>query len=458
MPNENQPTSPPKGATPHNNADNLPIVAIIGRPNVGKSALFNRLVGRRQSIVADRPGVTRDRIYADCDWSGRRFQLVDTGGMDPQDEDILRRQVFEQARRAIDESTVLLMIVDGQNGPHPLDYDLAGLLRAIQRPVILVVNKSEAVQVEADRYQFYSLGLGDPVAVSAIHGTNTGDLLDLVIKFFPDERHEEPGEELAIALVGRPNVGKSSLVNCLLGEERSLVHHEAGTTRDTIDSVLEVDNRRIRLVDTAGLRRKSKVQDDVEFYSNLRAINALQRSHVGVLVLDATEKISAQDQRIAGEIQDSKLASVIVVNKWDLVPGKTPEARKKAQQEFVKEVSTQLDFLAFSPVIYCSAKTGYEVQDIMQAAMDSHEQWSKRVDTSTLNIVVREAVAINPPPSYKGKTLKVLYVSQQRSQPPTFVFKVNSPKLLHFSYKRYLENQLRKAFGFVGTPVVMHLQ
>ena len=438
--------------------DGLPVVAIIGRPNVGKSALFNRLVGRRQSIVADMPGVTRDRIYADCDWSGRRFSLVDTGGMDPQDPDILRRQVFEQAQRAIEESAVLMMVVDSIAGPHPLDYDLAALLRVVQKPVILVVNKAESVQAEAERYQFYSLGLGDPIAISATHGTNTGDLLDLVISHLPAPAEGEDQEELSIALVGRPNVGKSSLVNCLLGEERSLVHHEAGTTRDSIDSVMEFDNRRVRLVDTAGLRRKSKVTDDIEFYSNLRAINALQRSQVGVLVLDATEKISAQDQRIAGEIQEGGLASLIVVNKWDLIPGKTPEARKRAQQEFVTEISRQLDFLAFSPVLYVSAKTGYEVQDILAAAVDCYDQWSKRVETSTLNLVVREAVSINPPPSFKGKTLKVLYVSQQRSQPPTFIFKVNSTKLLHFSYKRYLENQLRKAFGFVGTPIVMHLQ
>lgn len=427
-----------------------PVVAIIGRPNVGKSALFNRLLGRRQSIVADRPGVTRDRIYADCEWSGRRFALVDTGGMDPDDPDVLRQQVFDQAQTALKEADVLLFVVDGQFGPHPLDHDLAALLRKSGKEVVLVVNKAESLNVENDRFIFYELGLGEPVPVSAIHGTNTGDLLDMVNERLPEASADETEEELGVALVGRPNVGKSSILNRILGEERSLVHHEAGTTRDAVDTLLEVDGKKVRLVDTAGLRKKAKVTDEVEYYSNLRALNALKRSQVGILVLDATEPVAAQDQRIAGEIQEAGIAAVIVVNKWDLIKG-----GQKAKDAYVKMVSKELDFLSWAPVLYVSAKTGEETEDILQAALDVAEQWSKRVETSTVNLVVREAVALNPPPSYKGQVLKVLYVSQQKTRPPTFVFKVNSPKLVHFSYRRYLENQLRDHFGFVGSPIVL---
>ena len=439
-----------------------PVVAIIGRPNVGKSALFNRLLGRRQSIVADRPGVTRDRIYADCEWSGRRFSLVDTGGMDPDDPDILRQQVFDQAQTALREADVLLFVVDGQFGPHPLDHDLAELLRRSGKEVVLVVNKAESLNVENDRFIFYELGLGEPVPVSAIHGTNTGDLLDMVNERLPEAAQEAEEEELSIALVGRPNVGKSSILNRILGEERSLVHHEAGTTRDAVDTLIEVDGKKLRLVDTAGLRKKAKVTDEVEYYSNLRALTALKRSQVGILVLDASEPVAAQDQRIAGEIQEAEIAAVIVVNKWDLVKGGPEKGARgaggslqKAKDAYVKMVSKELDFLSWAPVLYVSAKTGEETEDILQAALDVAEQWSKRVETSTVNLVVREAVALNPPPSYKGQVLKVLYVSQQKTRPPTFVFKVNSPKLVHFSYRRYLENQLRDHFGFVGSPIVL---
>lgn len=432
---------------------NLPVVAIIGRPNVGKSALFNRLLGRRQSIVVDRPGVTRDRIYGEAEWSGRRFTLIDTGGMDPNDPDLLRKQVFEQANKALDEADLVMMTVDGQAGPHPLDYELAKHLRKSGKPVLLVVNKAESYTVEADRYQFASLGLGEPMAVSAIHGTNSGDLLDEVLAKLPPKSDRETEDDMRLALVGRPNVGKSSILNCILGEERSLVHHEAGTTRDAVDTLIEFEDKIIRLIDTAGLRKRAKVEDEVEFYSNLRALNAVQRAQVGVLVLDATQPIAAQDQKVAGEIQNAQIASVIVINKWDLIPG-TAAAKRVAQQKFVKSVSEKLDFLSYSTVLFVSAMTGDEIHDILAAAIDAHEQWSRRIDTSTLNLVIREAVALKPPPTFKTQQLKVLYVAQQKSQPPTVVFKVNSPKLLHFSYRRYLENKLREAFGFVGSPII----
>lgn len=437
-------------------AQNFPVVAILGRPNVGKSALFNRLTSRRQSIVADIPGVTRDRIYGDCQWGGRTMVMVDTGGIDPDDPDLLRQHVFAQARVALEEAAVLLLVVDGQAGPHPLDYEIADLLRRSQKPTLLLVNKAESPKVEADRFEFYQLGLGDPLPISALHGTFSGDVLDLVVELLPEPPQEEPqDEELSVALVGRPNVGKSSLLNRLIGEDRALVHHEAGTTRDAVDTLFDFEGRRIRLVDTAGLRKRSRIDEDVEYYSSLRSLNALKRSQVGLLVLDAGESISAQDQKVAGEIQKANLASVIVVNKWDLL---SKASQQKAREAYVQSVAAQLDFLAYSPVIYVSAKTGLETDDILAAAIDVHQQWQRRIETSTLNLVVREAVSLKPPPSFKGQQLKVLYVSQQKTCPPTFLFKVNSPKLIHFSYRRYLENQLRAAFGFVGTPIVMRFE
>lgn len=437
-------------------ASEKPVIAIVGRPNVGKSALFNRLTGRRHSIVADIPGVTRDRIYGECEWNGRTLSIVDTGGIDPEDPDLLRQHVFGQARVALEEAAVILLVVDGQAGPHPLDFEIADLLRRSQKPTLLLVNKAESPKVEADRYEFYQLGLGDPLPVSALHGTFTGDILDQVVAELPPATEAETDEdELAVALVGRPNVGKSSLLNCLLGEERSLVHHEAGTTRDAVDTLFEYEGHRIRLVDTAGLRKRSKIEEDIEYYSSLRSLQALQRSQVGILVLDATEPVATQDQKIAGEIQKAGLASVIVVNKWDLLSGAN---QKVAKDAYVRSIASELDFLSYSPVIYTSARTGSEVHDIMAATLDVAEQWRRRIDTSTLNLVVREAFALKPPPSYKGQQLKVLYVTQQKVCPPTIVLKVNSPKLVHFSYRRYLENQLRAAFGFVGSPLVLRFE
>lgn len=433
----------------------IPVVTIVGRPNVGKSALFNRLIGQRKAIVADRPGVTRDRIYADCLWNGRSFLLADTGGMDPKDPDVLRQQVFAQAQAAIEQSDVLLFVVDGQQGIHLLDDEVATMLREQQLSTILVVNKTESPKDEAEHYQFYALGLGDPVPVSALHGNNTGDLLDRVVQELgPADEDESSREEVSIALVGRPNVGKSSLTNRLVGSERSLVHDEAGTTRDTIDSFLKFEDKTIRLLDTAGLRRKGKVSDEVEYYSALRAVSALKRAQVGILVLDAQEGVVSQDKRVAGQIQELGLATLVLVNKWDLVKGNdSPAQVERWKQEFATILSRELDFMSYAPVLWVSAKSGEGCDEILEAALAVHEEWSRRVATPVVNQVVTEAMDLRPPPSFKGEVLKVFYVSQTRSGPPTFVFKVNSPKLIHFSYERYLENQLRDAFGFVGTPI-----
>lgn len=434
----------------------LPVVTIVGRPNVGKSALFNRLIGRRKSIVADQPGVTRDRIYSECEWNGTTFLLADTGGIDPQDPDILRRQVFEQANRAMDESALLLLVVDGQLGIHALDEEVASLLRSSAKPVILVVNKTESPKDEAEHYQFYALGLGDPVAISAIHGTNTGDLLDAVVEHVKSDAPPPADDDISIALVGRPNVGKSSLLNRILGEERSLVHDEAGTTRDTVDTFLDFEGHALCLLDTAGLRRKGKVTDEVEYYSSVRAMDTIKRAHVGILVLDAQEGVVAQDKRIAGQLQEAGLASLVLINKWDLVAEKgTGQQLERWKQDFAEVLSRELDFISYAPMLYVSAKTGHGCEEILPAALEVHQEWSRRVPTPVLNQVVHEAVALRPPPSYKGDTLKVFYVSQRRSGPPTFLLKVNSPKLVHFSYQRYLENQIRQAFGFVGAPIVL---
>lgn len=430
----------------------LPMVAIVGRPNVGKSALFNRVLGRRQAVVADRPGVTRDRIVGQAEWSGRDFLLIDTGGMDPYDTDELRQDVFRQAQIAMEEADVICLVCDVQEGIHPLDEEVAARLRQSDKPVLLVVNKAESPNAEMDKYTFYSLGLDEPIAISAIHGTNTGDLLDRILALFPAKvETEEQVEEIAMALVGRPNVGKSSLLNRLTGTTRSLVHDQAGTTRDTVDSVVWAEEQPFRVLDTAGMRRKAKIDDEVEFYSSLRAASSLERAHVGVLVIDAIDGVTSQDKRVAGLIGEAGLAVVVLVNKWDLIGTSADTVERR--QKFVQELSADLDFMSYAPVLFLSAKTGEGCDEILPTVASVFEQWSRRVATPLLNEVIHEAVALRPPPSYKGRVLKVLYCSQRRSQPPTFLVKVNSTDLIHFSYERYLENQLREAFGFVGTPI-----
>lgn len=439
---------------PRISARSTPIVAIVGRPNVGKSALFNRLTGRRTAIVQDTPGITRDRIYGLCEWSGHTFTVVDTGGIDPKDPDILRKQVHEQARVAVEEAALVLFLVDCRAGVHPLDEEVAEILRRQKAPVLLAANKADTLAAEASAYEFYSLGLGDPFPVSAIHGTSTGDLLDKILEMLPEMEAEEELDETSIVLVGRPNVGKSSMLNRLLGEERAIVHHEAGTTRDTVDTLIEYEGRPIRLVDTAGLRRKARVEEDIEYYSGVRAANALERADVALLVLDARDGVVAQDKRVAGEIHEAGKASVILVNKWDLLHEMAPRDRVQAwKQDFTKQLAADLDFLSYAPVLFVSALTGEGTHEILDAALESADEAVRRLPTPLLNQVVKEAMALRPPPGYKGEHLKVKYVSQRGVKPPTFTLKCNSPKLVHFSYRRYLENQLREAFGFVGTPI-----
>lgn len=433
-------------------SNNLPVVAIVGRPNVGKSALFNRILRRRQAVVADRPGVTRDRIVAQAEWNGREFLLIDTGGMDPYDTDELRQDVFRQAEIAMTEADVICFVCDGQEGVHPLDEEVAARLRKGDTPVVLVVNKAESPAVEMERYSFFSLGLDEPVAISAVHGTNTGDFLDRVLELMPPPAEDDGGvEEIAMALVGRPNVGKSSLLNRLAGEKRSLVHNKAGTTRDTVDTLVMEQEQPFRILDTAGMRRRARIDDEVEYYSSLRAASSLERAQVGVLVIDAVDGVTQQCKRVAGMITEAGLGVVVLVNKWDLIGTSADTVARR--EKFIQELSADLDFMAYAPVLFLSAKTGEGCEEILPTVEAVHEQWSRRVATPLLNEVIQEAVALRPPPSYKGRVLKILYCSQRRNQPPTFLLKVNSTDLIHFSYERYLENQLRQAFGFVGTPI-----
>ncbi|MBQ7502080.1 ribosome biogenesis GTPase Der [bacterium] len=440
------------------------IVAIVGRPNVGKSALFNRLTGGRRAIVEDTPGITRDRIYGVCEWNGRVFSVCDTGGIDPDDPDILRRDIHKQAEAAVDEADLVLFVVDVRAGVQPLDEEVAEILRRHKKPVLLVANKAETLEVEANAVEFYALGMGEPYPVSAIHGMSTGDLLDAVLERLPAEETGDPEEEISVVLVGRPNVGKSSTLNRLIGQERSIVHDQAGTTRDSVDISLDYGGRAVKLVDTAGMRRQAKVDESIEYYSSLRASQSLEKADVAVLVIDARDGVVAQDKRVAGEISEACKPSVIVVNKWDLLrelageDGQGPANGQKIaewKEKFIKKLGKDLEFMAYSPVIFASALTGEGTEEILEAALEAFDESRRRVPTPVLNHIIKEAAALRPPPSYKGDRLKIKYVSQRPSPPPCFTFKCNSPDLVHFSYKRYLENQLREAFGFVGTPITL---
>ena len=436
------------------------MVAIVGRPNVGKSALFNRLTGQRQAIVEDTPGVTRDRIYGSCEWRGRTFTICDTGGIDPTDPDILRRDIHRQAQVAVEESDLVLFVVDIRTGVQPLDEEVAQVLRRHKKPILLIANKAETLEVESHAVEFYALGMGDPFPVSAAHGLSTGDLLDAILEKLPPEVKPSQEQEVAIALVGRPNVGKSSTLNRLLGHERSIVHDQAGTTRDSVEIPITYEGRNLRLVDTAGLRRQAKVEESIEYYSSLRASQSLEKADVAILILDARDGVVAQDKRVAGDILEAKKPTVIVVNKWDLVrelAGEKADAQKVEEWKkgFVKKLGQDLEFMAYAPVVFASALTGEGEDEILEAALESYDESRRRIPTPVLNQVIKEAVALRPPPTCKGERLKIKYVSQRPDPPPRFTFKCNSPDLVHFSYRRYLENQLREAFGFVGVPLEM---
>jgi GTP-binding protein len=429
---------------------NKPIVAIVGRPNVGKSTLFNRLAGQRMAIVEDQPGVTRDRLYVDAEWLNHHFTIVDTGGIEPDPQDQILAAMRRQAELAIDEADVILFVVDVKQGMTMADEEVAKMLRTTKKPVVLAVNKVDNRETEAALYEFYGLGLGDPLGISAIHGLGTGDLLDEVVKNFPAETGEEYDEDIIkVAIIGRPNVGKSSLTNALLGQERMIVSEIAGTTRDAIDSMLTLaDGTRMVLIDTAGMRRKAKIDLPVERYSVIRALRAVERSDIVLMVIDATQGVTEQDKKIVGYAHDNGKASIIVVNKWDLV-----EKDEKTVIKYTNNIRHELAFLQYSPVIFISAKTKQRVHRIADLVKYVAEQHSMRIATGVLNSLIEEATMINPPPSDKGKRLKIFYATQPSVKPPTIVFFVNHADLMHFSYLRYLENKLRESFGFEGTPL-----
>ena len=423
-----------------------PLVAIVGRPNVGKSTFFNKVVGRKVSITEDRPGVTRDRLYADAEWRGKNFSLVDTGGIELKSDDTMWKEIKKQAEVAIDTAQVILFFVDGREGLTSSDYDVADMLRRSKKPVILVVNKIDEYS-EDKIFEFYSLGLGEPFPVSSEHSTGIGDVLDEAVSWFEKYENEED-DSIKIAVVGKPNAGKSSLVNKLLGFERSIVTDIAGTTRDAIDTKFTYDDRKYTIIDTAGIRKKSKVEDDVEYYSVMRAFDAVRRADVCLLVVDSTEGLTEQDTKIIGYVHEQGKPSVIVMNKWDLIEKDTHTINK-----FEDKLKEDLKFMDYFKSIYVSAKTGQRTEKIMAAVDEVYANAHFRVPTGTLNDLISDTIRANEPPSYNGRRLKVYYSSQVSVAPPTFVLFVNSTDLLHFSYERFLENTLRKCFNFEGTPI-----
>ena len=426
-----------------------PLVAIVGRPNVGKSTLFNKLIGRRLSIVEDTPGVTRDRIYADAEWLTHSFTLIDTGGIEPESEDILAVQMRRQAELAIETADVIVFLVDGREGMTAADEEVAAMLRRSNKPVVLAVNKLDAPKFNDAIYEFYSLGLGDPIIISAGQGLGLGDMLDEVCAHFPEEVEEEGEHPLNIAVVGKPNVGKSSLVNAILGEERCIVSNIPGTTRDAVDTAFTLDGEPYVLVDTAGIRRKRAVEDEtIERYSVIRSLAAVRRADVVLIVVDAEQGLSEQDVKIAGYVHEEGKPSVLVVNKWDLI-----EKDTNTMNQFKKDMQVDLAFMDYVPFLFISAKTGQRVNKLLSAAKESYAQSVRRIKTGLLNDVVNEAISMTEPPAMSGRRLKIHYATEVSVQPPTFVFFVNDEALVHFSYRRYMENYFRKTFGFAGTPI-----
>ncbi len=428
-----------------------PLVAVVGRPNVGKSTFFNQMAGHRIAIVEDTPGVTRDRVYADCEWQNYKFTLIDTGGIDPLSDDPLLSQMRRQAEIAIETCDVILFFVDGKAGLTADDQSVADMLRRSGKPVMLVVNKVDNIRMMDNIYEFYNLGIGDPIGVSSINLLNFGDLLEELCKHFPDpDAEEEDIGAIRVAVAGKPNVGKSSLINRLLGEDRVMVSNIAGTTRDAIDTRFTApDGQDYVLIDTAGIRRKRAIEyQSLERFSIVRALAAIDRSDVSLLVIDATQGVTEQDSKIAGYIDEQGKAAVIVINKWDAV-----EKDTGTMNEFVRKVREELKFMQYAPVLFVSALTGQRVTKILETARAAYEQASRRITTGLLNDILTDAQAALQPPATSGRRLKIFYATQQATNPPTFIFFVNDQTLMHFSYERYLEKQFRKAFGFEGTPL-----
>ena len=428
-----------------------PIVAIVGRPNVGKSTLFNIFADSRISIVEDTPGVTRDRLYADAEWLDRKFTMVDTGGIEMQNTDSIAVSIRQQAEVAVREADVILFVCDARTGITNDDMEVAKMLRQSRKPVVLAVNKADTPKQEAEAYEFYNLGIGEPYLISASNRLNLGDLLDAVVEKFPEEGDEDDDSEdvIKVAIIGRPNVGKSSIFNDIIGQTRSIVSDVAGTTRDAIDVPVEKDGQTYLFIDTAGMRRKGKIDEPIEKYSIIRTLRAVDRSDVVLLVLNAVEGITEQDKKIAGYAHEAGKGIVIVVNKWDLYPNKTV----MSTEEFTKQIRYELIFMPYANVVYVSALTQQRISRLPEMIKDAAEANAMRISTSVLNQVVTDAVAMNQPPMEKGKRLKILYTTQVKVKPPTFVIFCNEPEIMHFSYQRYLENQLREAFGFKGTPI-----
>ncbi|MCI8703183.1 MAG: ribosome biogenesis GTPase Der [Anaerotignum sp.] len=427
-----------------------PIVAVVGRPNVGKSTLFNRLAGERISIVQDTPGVTRDRIYADAEWLNRKFTLIDTGGMEIGSEEIIQRQILQQAEIAIETADVILFVTDVKTGVTDDDRQVANLLRRTKKPVVLAVNKVDSVKRDTmDIYEFYELGIGDPLPVSAGQALGLGDMLDEMVKHFPENTGtDEDDDAIKVAIIGKPNVGKSSLINKILGEDRLIVSNIPGTTRDAVDSPITIDGQKYIFIDTAGMRRKSKIKEEIERFSIIRAVAAVERCDVAVLLIDANEGVTDQDTKIAGIAHERGRAALIAVNKWDSI-----EKDDKTMNRYLKDIANELAYMAYAPRVFISAQTGQRIDRMLEMIQTVHQNHALRISTGVLNEVLIEATAMQQPPADKGRQLRLYYMTQVSVKPPTFVIFVNERGLFHFSYRRYIENQLREAFGFVGTPI-----
>lgn len=433
---------------------NLPVVAIVGQPNVGKSTLFNRIVGERIAIVEDKPGITRDRLYSRGDWNGREFHVVDTGGIEFDSDEPIPFSVREQAELAIDEADVIVFVVNIESGVTPVDDEIAQLLLKTRKPVIVAVNKMDNPKRGTALYDFYSMGFGDVIGISSAHGIGTGDLLDAVVANLP-ERESDPYDEdvIRVALIGRPNVGKSSLVNAILGEERVIVSDLAGTTRDAIDTPFKSDGDTYALIDTAGMRKRGKVYEKTEKYSVLRAMRAIERSDVALIVLDGEQGIIEQDKKVAGYAEEAGVGTIIVVNKWDAV-----SKDDKTMHRFSQEIRSHFPFIDYAPIVFVSAKTGQRIGTILPVVKQVAENHAMRVATPVLNDVLRDSIAVNQPPTDKGRRLRINYMTQVGVKPPSFVLFVNDRDLMHFSYERYLQNRLREAFGFTGSPLRLYIR